>query len=296
MDYAASYLKRCQALLAAGRGNAELARRLALEAMRPTGRGSRWNELEALRALGLSQLLLGDPEAAAQPLQTVWDRLHDAGVGNPGTFPVGADLAEALALTGRQAEARAVAQQLTDAATAQDHRWAAAAAERAWGHVLLAAGDTEQAALRLQRAGGSVRRHGSGARPGAFPDRTRQRTPTRPAAAAARDALEQAVTSLEALGSPGWAEVARAELARVGGRRGGGELLTATEQQVAQLVLQGLANKQIALRLVVSISTVEAHLTRIYRKLGVASRTELTRMLAEQSVGLSPIPDGELPA
>jgi DNA-binding NarL/FixJ family response regulator len=109
---------------------------------------------------------------------------------------------------------------------------------------------------------------------------------------AARTTLEAAAAALDGIGSAGWAEQARLELARLGGRRRT-EVLTATEQQVAQLVCDGLANKQIAQRLVVSTSTVEAHLTRIYRKLGVGSRTELARILAEQSVGLTPIPDGD---
>jgi DNA-binding CsgD family transcriptional regulator len=37
----------------------------------------------------------------------------------------------------------------------------------------------------------------------------------------------------------------------------------------------------------VSVATVEAHLTRIYRKLGIRSRSELTRLVAEGSVPLS---------
>ena len=58
---------------------------------------------------------------------------------------------------------------------------------------------------------------------------------------------------------------------------GGG--LTATEQRVADLVVLGRRNREIAGELFVSVATVEAHLTRIYRKLGVRSRTELTRVL-----------------
>lgn len=292
MDYATSYLTRCRALLAAGRGNAELARSLALEALATVGRGSRWNALEALRALGLSQLLLGEPEQAAGSLQRVWEQTHEAGVGNLGTFPVGADLAEALALSGRGAEAGTVAQALGVAATAQDHPWAAAAAERAWGHVLLASGEVEQAALRLQRAASlfgdmdlQLDRCRSLTALGAAQRRARHLRE-------ARQTLDTAIDMLEALGSAGWAEPARLELARVGGRKSN-DALTAAEQQVAQLVQEGLANKLISQRLVISTSTVEAHLTRIYRKLGVSSRTELARLMAEQSVGISPIPSDE---
>jgi DNA-binding NarL/FixJ family response regulator len=92
--------------------------------------------------------------------------------------------------------------------------------------------------------------------------------------AAARAALEEAQASLEEMGVPLWAERARNELGRIGGRaREGG--LTPTEQRVAGLVAEGMSNKQVAEALFVSVRTVEANLTRIYAKLGVRSRTEL---------------------
>jgi DNA-binding CsgD family transcriptional regulator len=52
--------------------------------------------------------------------------------------------------------------------------------------------------------------------------------------------------------------------------------LTHREEEVANLVAQGLANRQIASRLVISESTVETHLARIFKKLGLQSRTQLT--------------------
>jgi DNA-binding CsgD family transcriptional regulator len=54
-------------------------------------------------------------------------------------------------------------------------------------------------------------------------------------------------------------------------------VLTASEQQVAKLVAAGHSNKEVAAALSVTVRTVEAHLTRIYGKLGVRSRTELAR-------------------
>ena len=291
VGYAASFLTRCHALLELGRGDAERGGWLAIEAGRPLMRGGRWNQLEASRALGLSQLLLGDPDAA-DSLMSVWEQLRESGVGNPGTFPVGADLAEALTLGGREAEAALVAQELSDAASTQHHRWARAAAARAWGHVLLAQGEPEVSAHRFEEAAklfGAMDLpldHGRSLTAlGVAHRRARELR-------AARTTLEAAAAALDGIGSAGWSEQARLELARLGGRRRT-EILTATEQQVAQLVRDGLANKQIAQRLVISTSTVEAHLTRIYRKLGVRSRMELVRMAAEQSVGESPIPDGE---
>ena len=292
--HAPAYLTRCQALLAAGRGDAALARGYAREALDPANGAGTWNDLESHRALGASALLAGEPDQAVGPLQQAWEHTAAAGVGNLGTFPVGPDLAEALSLCGRRVEAEAVAATLARCALEQQHPWAAAAADRAWGHVLLAAGDHQPAVVRFVNA------HDRFAAIGMPLDAARSMmalgTSQRRARALreARVALERAAAEFDAIGSLGWAALARLELARVGGRRRGGEdVLTATERQVAQLVQEGLANKQIAQRLVVSTSTVEAHLTRIYRKLGVASRTELARMLAEQSVGISPIPGGD---
>jgi DNA-binding NarL/FixJ family response regulator len=74
--------------------------------------------------------------------------------------------------------------------------------------------------------------------------------------------------------------VAAAELDRVSGRRAapaGG--LTPGERRVAELVASGLSNKQVAERLYLSVYTVQAHLSQVYAKLGVTSRTQLARRL-----------------
>ncbi|MEK6753947.1 MAG: response regulator transcription factor [Chloroflexota bacterium] len=55
------------------------------------------------------------------------------------------------------------------------------------------------------------------------------------------------------------------------------EPLTAREKEVLQLMAQGLANKQIALALGISEHTVKFHLSSLYAKLGVSSRTEAVR-------------------
>ena len=52
--------------------------------------------------------------------------------------------------------------------------------------------------------------------------------------------------------------------------------LTPRQEEVAALVAQGLTNRQIAARLVISESTPETHLARIFKKLGLRSRTQLT--------------------
>ena len=54
------------------------------------------------------------------------------------------------------------------------------------------------------------------------------------------------------------------------------DALTGTEARIAALVAGGRSNREVAADLFISVSTVEAHLTRIYRKLGLRGRTELT--------------------
>ena len=97
---------------------------------------------------------------------------------------------------------------------------------------------------------------------------------------AAREALEQALAIFDELGARLWAEKARAELRRISGRRPASEELTETEARVAALASEGRSNKEIAAALFMGVSTVEAHLSHVYRKLGIRSRTELaTRLL-----------------
>ena len=103
---------------------------------------------------------------------------------------------------------------------------------------------------------------------------------------AARDALEQAAAAFDALGSTGWAEQARSELARVGGRRPRrpGEL-TPTERARRRPGGDGLSNKEIARTLFVTVHTVEVHLSSAYAKLGVRSRTQLAARPRRRSWG-----------
>lgn len=59
-------------------------------------------------------------------------------------------------------------------------------------------------------------------------------------------------------------------------------LLTAREKQIISAVVRGCASKEIASEFKISERTVKAHLTNIYRKLGVNSRTEAVSMLLQQ--------------
>ena len=73
---------------------------------------------------------------------------------------------------------------------------------------------------------------------------------------------------------------ARGELARIAGRRPASNGLTPTEQRVAELVADGLSNKEVAAALHVTVKTVEGSLSRVYEKLGIRSRSALARTFA----------------
>ncbi len=82
-----------------------------------------------------------------------------------------------------------------------------------------------------------------------------------------------------ALGAALWAEKTAAELARIPGRGRASSELTETERRVAELVADGLSNKEVAARLFVSVRAVEANLSKVYAKLGVRSRSQLAARL-----------------
>ena len=62
-------------------------------------------------------------------------------------------------------------------------------------------------------------------------------------------------------------------------RRRGSDGLSDTERRVAELAAAGLSNHEVAQRAFLSVKTVEANLTRVYRKLGVRSRVELANVI-----------------
>jgi len=102
----------------------------------------------------------------------------------------------------------------------------------------------------------------------------------------ARGQLRTAFAMFDAIGMEAFAGRARAELRATGERarpRGpeAPEVLTAQEEQIARLVAEHLSNREIAARLFISASTVEYHLRKIFRKLGVSSRTQLARTLGD---------------
>jgi DNA-binding CsgD family transcriptional regulator len=204
------------------------------------------------------------------------------GVDEPGAFPVAPDLVEALVELGRLDEALAVNDRLGALAERQDHPWARIGATRGRSLVGLAGGGYEErateglraAALRYAELGLRFDAARSLLALGRAERRHRKW-------GAARVSLEQAAAAFDELASPGWADAARSELERVAGRRrrAAGEL-TGAERRAAELAAGGLSNKDIARELVVTVATVETHLSRAYTKLGVRSRAQLAARLS----------------
>jgi DNA-binding CsgD family transcriptional regulator len=105
---------------------------------------------------------------------------------------------------------------------------------------------------------------------------------------AAAEALDEAADIFGRLGARAWSDRVAAERSRLGLRRGGGDGLTPTELRVARLAAAGRTNRAVAEELTISPKTVETHLARIYRKLGIRSRAELGLLL-----GSGRLPAGE---
>jgi DNA-binding CsgD family transcriptional regulator len=141
---------------------------------------------------------------------------------------------------------------------------------------------------------------------GAVIDAARARTLGGRALAAAGDAdgavelLGAAEAELSACGAAHLRDEAARELRRLGRRvsarqrrfapsGSGVEALSGREREVATLVEQGRTNRQIAAELYLSEKTVETHLSRVFAKLGVASRAEVAAALAGARSGTSPM-------
>ncbi len=274
--------ERCQALLAAGRGLPDDAERWAGGAIgRAEATGVRWDLLEALRARGVAALLAHKPARAAESLRRVWEHTVREGIDEPGVFPVAPDLVEALVELGEADEAAAVIDRLATLAEEQEHPWGLATAKRSGALLRLASdGYDEEAAAELADAAedyGGLGLRFDRARTLLSLGRVQRRSKKW---ALARRSLEDAADAFEEIGSGGWVEDARSELARVGARRPRPEgTLTPAEQRVAELAAAGLANKEIAHTLFVSVHTVEEHLSHAYAKLGIRSRSQLASRL-----------------
>ncbi|MER5456133.1 LuxR C-terminal-related transcriptional regulator [Micromonospora sp. NPDC002389] len=100
----------------------------------------------------------------------------------------------------------------------------------------------------------------------------------------ARAYLHRARQAFVLLGAQTWAEQATAELRAAGEsvgvpQRPAERLLTGQQLRIARLVAEGATNREIAGRMFLSTRTVDHHLRNVFHRLGVRSRTELTRAL-----------------
>lgn len=91
--------------------------------------------------------------------------------------------------------------------------------------------------------------------------------------------LSEAAATFDRIGSMQWSARAHAELDRLATRSGADTVLTDAEILVAKRVTAGLSNKEVAAALYMAPKTVEMHLSRIYRKLGIRSRGQLAARL-----------------
>jgi DNA-binding CsgD family transcriptional regulator len=189
------------------------------------------------------------------------------------------DDVEALAALDEVHRAELLLTPFQERAEALGRTWALALGGRAQGILEAASGDLQKAISTLERASVELApfpiplEHGRTLLAlGSAQLRARRRRD-------ARETLQRALTIFEHLGADLYNERTREELGRIGGRTAAQNALTAAERRVAELVAEGMTNKEVAARLVVSVHTVEASLTSIYRKLGVRSRTEMARKL-----------------
>lgn len=271
-----------QAMIAGHRGDLAAARAGVAEALAP-GLDDRLHRARHAWVLGFAALWEDDPNGALPHLEAAAQGFDELGIVEPGMRLFTADLIEAYAVTGRAEEAAAHAAAFERRGVELGRPRAIAIGLRGRGLARSAAGDLEggltllEEALRPGEDWPVPLEHGRTLLAlGTVQRRLRRRRE-------ARATLEQALGAFQALGAKPFAVRAQAELGRIGGRapsRGG---LTATEQRVADLVAAGKTNREVAAELVLSVHTVEAALTSVYRKLGVRSRTELARAHAEQA-------------
>ncbi|WP_165825901.1 LuxR family transcriptional regulator [Actinomycetospora cinnamomea] len=251
----------------------------ALQASAPLGVDSLRPYVAA--ALGAGALAAGEPETASAHLHRARRAYDEQGVVCATAVPFAGDLVDAAVRAGDRAAAEDAVAWVAALAKGTGSAYAEAMAARGRG---LLADDHDEAEAWFAAA------HRTHERLVAPYERARtvlahaevRRRWRRPGAA--RPLLLDAEATFAALGAHPWTERARRELAATGHRPAGEaapetaslDALTPQEFQIARGVADGLSNVEVASALFVSRKTVEAHLTRVYRKLGVRSRTELT--------------------
>ena len=275
-----AFVGRIKALVETDLGYVEAARAGAEEGLRVSEEVSdEVNVFLCRGVLGRLELVVNDLEAAGGHLRDFPGRALSLGYNEP-TAPFWADAIETLVALGELEQARAYLEPYELHAARAGGGWSIAAAARCRGLFAAAEGDTpaafeafDKALTVLDGLPYPLERGRTLLCLGAVRRQAQQRK-------AAREALEQALAIFEELGARLWAEKARSELKRISGRRTSADELTETEHRVAELAAQGRTNREIATELYMGVSTVEAHLSRVYRKLGLRSRTELAGRIA----------------
>jgi DNA-binding CsgD family transcriptional regulator len=243
-------------------------------------------------AIGLLELSRDDHSGALAAFEPAAAQLAQAGIDNPGYLPILPDLVESLIGKARLEEAVAVAAKLAVSANQVDTPWANCLARRAESLVLLAQGRSADAAAAAEETAEALASLGlplDYARAQLTAGDAYRRLGERRRAATA---IEGAATVFGELGAPLWLDRAERELRRASPtsrKDRDRDELTPAEKRVAALVAAGRANKEVAAELFTTVATVEAHLTRIYRKLGIRSRSELARQVGDGSLPLGDV-------
>jgi DNA-binding CsgD family transcriptional regulator len=278
--------RSAQAHICAYGGNLEQARRIAREVLGHLGdHPDLVLEGQAREALGLTGLTAGDLAECDRQLSRA-DQINDL-VHNrePANQRFQADHAEAVIGLGDSERGERLVARLEERAAALPRPWITAVSARSRGLLHAAHGDLDAALASYEQALAVHRDLDMPAELGRTLLALGRLHRRRGERQRAQECLERAVSVLDAGGVLGWAAVARDELTRARGRRGDAGRLTPTEQKICELAASGLRNHEIAARLFLSGKTVEAILTRSYRKLGVRSRAQLAAALAQAVEG-----------
>ena len=271
-----------EAVVAAYEGDADRCRKAATSALSIFERGgSMAVRVWPLVALGFVEVSSGDYPAALRALGPLIAAVPAMGYGEPTAAPFAPDAAEALIAVGRHDEAQALVTQLLDNGPRLDRAWALALGSRCQALLLAARGDVPAA---LESTTQALNHHERLPMPlelgrtllvrGQLLRRSHHRR-------AAAETLERALSIFDALGTPLWSRRTQVELDRVRVPAPAGDVLTPSERRVAELAATGQTNREVARALFISPKTVEVNLANVYRKLGIRSRAELGRRMAE---------------
>ncbi|MFC3574526.1 AAA family ATPase [Streptomyces yaanensis] len=273
-------------LAEAAGGEVDRALTLAREAVaRAEEDGDVVYQSRALAALGHAQLVAGDAGGAVGSLRRVRELEEGLGVTDPARGRWHGDLAEALVRVGEPAEAQDVIDATRTRALRLGRESVLAVLDRAEALVRAARGEAEAAERQLTSAQDRLSKLGYGLEEARAAYalaglRTQRPGPT---------SYDEAARLFRRCRAMPW--LRQVETATVTGSvqpplaAAALDTLAATERQVAALVMEGATNREIAARLFISVKTVEATLTRVYRKLGIRSRVDIVRLAAGHRSG-----------